>query len=171
MRKLTLAIVVIGLVVAAAPANALKGCSIEGTWFGSNELGEHFVHTIIKTGAGRYKSVGQSPALGPDQINTPGLVAPFHGVHGELVKKGPRKYSSTWMLTWMVDSAIYGLPLAAIVPYGDVKMTSCNRWKATFGADVYLFDYGQDPFEDGILLDSLEPFKASYWRLRQYPGE
>ncbi len=171
MRKLTLATIAVGLLVAATPASAAKKCTIEGTWFGSNELGEHFVHTIMRTGPGEYKSIGQSPALQLPALETPGLVAPFYGVHGELVKKGPRKYQSTWILTWMMDPAVYGLPLAAIVPYGDIKMASCNRWKATFGVDVYLYDYGQDPFEDGFLIESVEPFKASYWRLRQYPGK
>ena len=171
MRKLIFAIAVLALLIAVTTPAEAKKCSIEGTWYGANELGEHFVHSIIKTGPGKYKAIAQGPALAPDPATYQGVIAPFFGVHGELEKTGPRTYRSTWLLVWMVDEAIYGLPLLAIVPYGEIEMRSCNGWKSTFGTDVYLYDYGQDPFKKGVLVNSLEPYKASYKRLRQYRAE
>jgi hypothetical protein len=73
------------------------------------------------------------------------------------------------MLIWWVDPAIWGFQLLAIVPYGEVKMTSCNSWEATFGTDVFGYNFGQDPFKDGVLINSLEPYGASYSRLPSYP--
>ena len=69
MKKVLVSLAVLGLLLATAPGavEAKKSgdtCSIEGTWYGYNGLGETFVVTITRTGSKRYSAVGQAPVGG-----------------------------------------------------------------------------------------------------------
>jgi len=172
MKRLCIFVAVFAVLVTAPGVLQAKGtrsCKIQGTWYGTNELVETYVLTISRTGPKTYSAVGQSPALPPDPNVIPGVIAPFFGVQGDLVRTGPGTFDSTWMLIWWVDPNIYGFQLMAIVPFGEVVLTSCDSFEATFGTDLYLYNFGQDPFEDGVLFDSLEPYGAAYRRLPSYP--
>jgi hypothetical protein len=172
MKRLCIFVAAFAVLVTLPGALQAKGagsCKIEGTWYGSNGLGDAFVITITRTGPKTYSAVGQSPALPPDPDVTPGVIAPFFGVQGDLVRTGRSTFDSTWMLIWWVDPEIYGYQLMAIVPFGEVVLSSCDSFEAVFGTDVFLYNFGQDPFEDGVLVNSLEPYGAAYKRLPSYP--
>jgi hypothetical protein len=141
-------------------------CTIEGTWYGTNEAGATYVITITRTGAQIYSAVGQSPA---DSTSTPGVLADFFGTQGDLSRTGPGVFDSTWMDIWQIDPSIYGFEIATIVTYGQIELTSCNTWETTFTSDFLLHDFGQDAFEEGLLFFSSDPYGASYKRLPKYP--
>lgn len=172
MKRLCILVAIFAVLMTAPgvlQAKGAKSCKIQGTWYGSNELGDTFVMTITRTGPKTYSAVGQGPALPVDPNVFPGVIAPFFGVQGDLVRTGPATFDSTWILIWWVDPNIYGYQLMAIVPFGKVVLSTCDSFEATFGTDLLLYDFGQDPFEDGYLLDSLEPYGAAYKRLPSYP--
>ena len=170
MKRVFLSLMILGLLIAAPGVLEARGgdkCSIEGTWYGFNGLGESFVITITRTGSQRYSAVGQAPA---GALEFPGVEGYFSGVQGDLVRTGPARYDSTWMLIWRVDpDEWFGFELFAIVPYGEIWMTSCDTFEAVFGADLFLYNLGDDPFEDGFQLDPVDPYPASYTRLPKYP--
>lgn len=173
MKRVSVNLLVIGLLLAAAPGaveakESGDKCSIEGTWYGFNGLGETFVVTIMRTGSGRYSAVGQAPAGG---LPYPEVEGYFDGVQGDLVRTGPGTFDSSWMVIWKLepDNTYWeGFEMLAVVPHGEVWMTGCNSFEALFGADLYLYNFGDDPLEDGFQLDPVDPFPAYYKRLPRY---
>ena len=147
-----------------------QGCSIKGTWYGFNALGEAFLITITKTGSKTYSGIGQAPALPPDPTFYPGVVAGFYGTQGDLTKAGPNRYDTTWMNIWRLDPEQWmGFDMGAIVSYGEIQMPDCDTWQASFRFEAIGYNFGEDPFEAGVLLDSGGPFTALYKRLPKYP--
>ena len=169
MKRLLLSLAVLALLISVPGALAAEDgdkCNIEGTWYGYNGLGESFVMTATRTGSNRYSVVGQAPAVAPAY---PGVEGAFPGVQGDLVRTGPGTYDSSWMLIWKVNpSDWFGFELLAIVPYGEIWMTDCNNFEALFNTDLFLYNFGDDPFEDGFQLDPVGPYPAFYKRLPQY---
>jgi hypothetical protein len=173
----TTLLVALAVVLSAGVANAEKpreenlggkGCSIEGTWHGYNEEGQSFVMTITRTGPETFSAVGQSPVVSPV---FPGVLAVFNGVQGDLTRTGPGEFDSTWMAIWLLDPDAWGeLDRGAIVSYGEITMPDCDTWEATFYSDAIAYSFGQNPFEDGFVVDSTGPTAAYYKRLPKYPG-
>ena len=168
MKRLCLFVLVLSMAVPwALGASGPEPCSIEGTWYGTNEEGATLMITITRTGAQTYSAVGQSPAGPPD---APGVLGPFFGTQGDLSRTGPGGFESTWMGIWRVDPNIWGFELAALVRYGPVELTGCNTWEASFTTEFLLHNFDQDPFEVGLPPAlSFGPFGASYKRLPKYP--
>lgn len=136
-------------------------CTIEGTWYGFNSLGEVFVITITRTGAKTYSAVGLQPEIPPSAF--PGLIS-SHSIQGDLTKKGARTFESSWMAIWALDPEIWGYGLGNLTASGEVTLTSCDTWEATFTTDILGFDLGDDAFE-GEELVTFPPYVAFYQRL------
>ena len=84
------AVVAIALVgVSAFAQDAGEGgrraCSPEGTWFGSNAIGENYIFTITGVGGERYMAVA-------DGLNDPAFCAEASKWRGEMVKTGRNRY-------------------------------------------------------------------------------
>lgn len=140
-------------------------CTIEGTWYGFNSLEEVFVITITRTGAKTYSAVGLQPEV--PLTSFPGLIS-SHSIQGDLTKNGPGTFDSSWMAIWALDSEIWGYGLGNLTARGEVTLTSCNTWEATFTTDILGFDLGGDAFE-GEVLATFPPYVAYYQRLPQLP--
>lgn len=136
------------LALAGSPAEVEgKACQLDGVWYGNNTYGGDLVMTITKTGGGHYTALAMNPET---------------SAQGEFIFKRRGQYETTWMT--YVDNGD-GTWLAAYM-YGDVEMTGCGSWTAETTWDLYLFvpQQGQDPFDDGVLIDSIE-IELNYWRM------
>ena len=155
-----------GIPGAASANEIMQPCSIAGTWYGYNELGEVFVITITRTAARTYSAVGQGPA---DPAAFPGVYESF-STQGDLTRTRAGEYDSSWMALWTLDPDIWGdFELGNVTAAGPITMTSCDSWEATFTTQALGFHFGEDAFADGVVLDELGPYAASYRRIPQLP--
>jgi hypothetical protein len=149
MRKNLLTVVAVAAIMLVVPpclAQRTEGggapaCSPEGTWYGSNSLGENYLFSVTPTGGGRFTAVAE------------GLLDRTYcleatGWRGELVRTGPRSYWLRQIL--LCDSAIPNLPgLLLWAAEGEVVMTSCDHFDATLdNVGAYFWGFGAVPFVD-----------------------
>ena len=148
MKRLWLALVVVGLVVSLPGVAEAKTCKIEGLWYGHNSYGQDFTLTITKMAGGRYTAL----AMNPDTYS-----------QGVLVSKGRGKFHATWM-TYFIDEAGQWL---ALYMHGETTLTSCNTLEAVTQWDIYAFNpgAGEDPLVDGFPVGSWPGMILSYKRV------
>lgn len=118
-----------------------QACSPEGTWFGSNSLGQDYLITLTPAGGGSFLAVAES-------LPDPNFCYQSTGFRGELVRTGARSYWLRQIL--LCDSAVPGLPgLLLWAVEGEVVMTSCDHFDATLDSvGAYFWGSGAVPFVD-----------------------
>ena len=156
------AVVAIALVgVSAFAQDAGEGgrraCSPEGTWFGSNSIGENYIFTITGVGGGRFTAVA-------DGLLDTAFCAEATGWSGEMVKTGRNRYDIRQIL--LCDA--YGT-LLLWVAEGEVVLTDCDHFDALWDtAGAYFWGTGFTPFVDPFDIPMTppgEPGTASYDRM------
>ena len=156
------AVVAIALVgVSAFAQDAGEGgrraCSPEGTWFGSNAIGENYIFTITGVGGERYMAVA-------DGLNDPAFCAEASKWRGEMVKTGRNRYKLRQIL---LCDAYETLLLWAVE--GEVVFSGCDHIDVLFDSiGAYLWGTEFTPFVDPfdiLFIPPEEPMPASYDRM------
>ncbi len=165
-RKTTLAVTA-ALVLIAAPGfaqhatpviNAGNMCSPEGVWYGSNALGESYIITITRIGAGRYITVSH----GLTDTNFCSEATPFKG---EISQAGPNAFA--WNQIAFCDA--YG-PVLFWASSGQAVFTGCDHFDVQFdtiGAYYWgtVFTPFTTPFDIPLVAPPADPVPGSYDRM------
>ena len=161
----------LALLLVSAPAAAggrgagAEPCSLRGTWYGYNNIGNVWILTISRSGPDRYSVVMDS---GVNQL-FPGTTASTNA-RGELVKTGRRSYAWTTMFYVALDETYEGIPYGLIYAPLEAKMTSCDTFKGKGAVELYGFFHGQDPLVEGIPFGPGETIKAFFRRMPMTSG-
>jgi hypothetical protein len=154
----------VAMVLVALPAfangpggGAGNECSPNGTWFGSNGLGQDYLFTITRVGGGRYTAVS-------DGLTVPDFCSENTAFRGDLVRTGPDTFELRQIL--ICDS--YGT-LLLWASSGEVVFTDCDHFDALFdNIGAYFWAPGITPFVDPFdvpLIPPGDPLPASYDRM------
>ena len=143
----------------AAPViNPGNMCSPEGVWYGSNALGESYIITITRIGAGRYITDSQ----GLLDTNFCSDATPFEG---ELAQMAPNRFQ--WNQIALCDA--YGTPLMW-ASTGEVVFTDCNHFDAQFDV-IGAYYWGTEftpfvtPFDVTLVAPPDDPVPSAYDRM------
>lgn len=167
MKRLSLAMIAVVLVFAAAGAQAgMSGnCSPEGTWYGHNDAGDVWIVTITRSGPSSFTTVMDYGA----NVWDPVLVLAGTDWRGEFVKTGPQSYD------WTTMALLRGKPGAPPFALGfcplTAEFTDCDSWQGEGSCTFYAFlDHDADPFEEGFPILFGDPLQAFFKRMpMSYP--
>lgn len=162
--RIAVATVAVAAALVAVPCLAQKAgggagneCSPDGTWFGSNALGQNYIFTVTRVGGGRYTAVA-------DGLTDPAFCSENTAFRGELKRTGPNTYELRQIL--LCNS---GGTLLLWAASGELVFTDCNHFDALFdNIGAYFWGTGFTPFDDPFHFPFIppgDPLPGSYDRM------
>jgi hypothetical protein len=144
--------------MAGAPGNGGGNrCSPDGTWYGTNALGQNYLITVNRIGGGRYTAVAEG-------LNDPNFCDENGAFRGDLVRTGPNTYVLRQLLLCKLDGVLY-----LWASEGELVFTGCDHFDAVFdNIGVYLWAPGITPFVtpyDIPFIPPGDPLTAAYDRM------
>ena len=141
----------------AATERALA-CDPEGTWYGSNSLGESYLFTFTKVGGGRYIAIAKG-------LTDTNFCNEATGWHGELVRTDVRTY---WLRQILLCDASPAFPPGIWLwgSEGELVMTSCDHFETVNANNgAYAWGGGAVPFVDPFDIPFPDPVYLAYDRM------
>ena len=159
---IAVAVVAIALVgVSAFAQDAGEGgrraCNPEGTWFGSNAMGQNYIFTITSIDGGRFMIVA-------DGLTDLAFCADASNWRGELVRTGRNRYQGRQILLCNSEGTLL---LWAVE--GEMAFSGCDHIDFLFDSiGAYLWGTEFTPFVDPFAIPFIppgDPLPASYDRM------
>jgi len=139
------------------PTERSISCDPEGTWYGSNSLGQNYVFTVTGVGGGRYSATAEG-------LTDTNFCNEATAWRGELVRTGARTYLLRQIL---LCDASPGFPPGLWLWAFDCElvMTSCDHFDAVGIGGAYAWGGGAVPFVDPPDIPFPDPIDLTYDRI------